>query len=227
MGDLPHLPCISLHDTQVCTNKVCQISLVHDEQIALGDAWPSFSRNLVASADIDDIDDVVSKLATVICSQVVTARLDEQQFSVELAVQVGEGGEVGGDVFSDGSMGAASCFYGGDSLSRQSIMAGEELAVLAGEDVVCDGGDAVLVTEGETQCKHEGRLARTYRSGERGPGSALVISRWRSHGWWRGHLTYPPMPTVKARSLKSRPWTMGISRPRKDPGPSRISCVWP
>jgi hypothetical protein len=35
--------------------------------------------------------------------------------------------------------------------------------------------------------------------------------------------TYPPMPTVKALSLKSRPSTMGISRPKKEPGPSRIS----
>ena len=35
------------------------------------------------------------------------------------------------------------------------------------------------------------------------------------------------MPIVNALSLKSRPSTMGISRPRNEPGPSRISCVWP
>lgn len=38
---------------------------------------------------------------------------------------------------------------------------------------------------------------------------------------------YPPMPTVKARSCQFRPSMIGISRPRKLPGPSRISCECP
>jgi hypothetical protein len=39
--------------------------------------------------------------------------------------------------------------------------------------------------------------------------------------------THPPMPMVNARSSQSRPSMRGISRPRKLPGPSRISWVWP
>jgi hypothetical protein len=35
------------------------------------------------------------------------------------------------------------------------------------------------------------------------------------------------MPTVKALSSQSRPSMIGISRPTKLPGPSKISCVWP
>ena len=38
---------------------------------------------------------------------------------------------------------------------------------------------------------------------------------------------YPPMPTVKARSRQFRPSTSGISRPKYEPGPSRISWEWP
>jgi hypothetical protein len=40
-------------------------------------------------------------------------------------------------------------------------------------------------------------------------------------------LTYPPIPIVKALSSQSLFSMIGISRPRKLPGPSRISCVWP
>lgn len=39
--------------------------------------------------------------------------------------------------------------------------------------------------------------------------------------------TYPPIPIVNARSFQSRPSMTGISRPRYEPGPSRISCEWP
>lgn len=38
---------------------------------------------------------------------------------------------------------------------------------------------------------------------------------------------YPPMPTVNARSSQSLPSMIGISRPMKLPGPSRISWVCP
>ena len=43
----------------------------------------------------------------------------------------------------------------------------------------------------------------------------------------QGKVTYPPMPMVNERSSQSLPSIMGISRPRKLPGPSRISCVCP
>lgn len=39
--------------------------------------------------------------------------------------------------------------------------------------------------------------------------------------------SYPPMPTVKDRSSQSLPSMIGISRPMKLPGPSRISWVCP
>ncbi len=35
------------------------------------------------------------------------------------------------------------------------------------------------------------------------------------------------MPTVKARSSQSRPSMMGSSRAEKEPGPLRISWLWP
>jgi hypothetical protein len=38
---------------------------------------------------------------------------------------------------------------------------------------------------------------------------------------------YPPIPTVNDLSSQSRPSIIGISRPMKLPGPSKISCVWP
>jgi hypothetical protein len=38
---------------------------------------------------------------------------------------------------------------------------------------------------------------------------------------------HPPIPTVKARSDQFLPSVIGSSRPRKEPGPSRISCECP
>src|SRR5690348_7674974 len=41
------------------------------------------------------------------------------------------------------------------------------------------------------------------------------------------YVTYPPIPIVKALSSQFLPSIIGISLPRKLPGPSKISCVWP
>lgn len=51
--------------------------------------------------------------------------------------------------------------------------------------------------------------------------------RHGSCGDWARWQTYPPMPMVKARSSHCLPSMMGISRPRYEPGPSRISWVCP
>jgi len=100
-------------------------------------------------------------------------------------------------------------------------VAGEEFGVFASEDVVGDGGDGVVVSEGEAEGQHEGCFSRA---------DGAVIScicfsldlRFREVG-----EIHPPMPTVKARSLKSLPSTMGSSRFRYEPGPSRVSWVCP
>ena len=43
-----------------------------------------------------------------------------------------QGVQVGGDVFADGGVGAAACFYGLDALGWEGGVAGEEFGVFAG-----------------------------------------------------------------------------------------------
>jgi hypothetical protein len=57
----------------------------------LRDAWATLARNLVAACYINNVDDKVGKLTRVVCSEIVTARLDEEQVRVELMVEVGQG----------------------------------------------------------------------------------------------------------------------------------------
>ncbi|KAH6603932.1 hypothetical protein Trco_007378 [Trichoderma cornu-damae] len=161
MAPLSHLSRIPLHDAQVGAHGRGQIRLVHHQQVALRDAGASLPRHLVAAADVDDVDDEVGKLAAVVGRQVVAARFDEQQVRVELGVEILQGGEVGGDVLAHGGVRAASGFDGADALRGEGGVAGEKLGILSGEDVVCDGGERELVSEGEAERQHQGRLART------------------------------------------------------------------
>ena len=48
-------------------------------------------------------------------------------------VQVLEGVEVGGDVFTDGGVGAAACFDGGDAWSGEGVVGGKKFGVFAGK----------------------------------------------------------------------------------------------
>lgn len=56
---LPHLPAVPLHDTEIGSDGLGKIALVHDQEIALGDAGTALSRDLVTARDVDDIDDEV------------------------------------------------------------------------------------------------------------------------------------------------------------------------
>lgn len=112
-----HPPAIPVHDVQVSAHCLGQVDLVHDEQVRLGDARPALAGDLVSARDVDYVNDEVCELARVVCCEVVAARLDEEKIGVEAVVQVGERGEVDGNVFADGGVGAAAGFDGDDALA--------------------------------------------------------------------------------------------------------------
>jgi hypothetical protein len=114
-------------------------------------------------------------------------------------------------------------------LRREGIVPGQELAIFAGEDVVGHCCYREASSEVFAQGKHERCLAGTNGSGQVSP-----LSRFPSAGKLRivascGRIisvhrcAYPPMPIVNALSAQSLFSIIGISRPRKLPGPSRIS----
>lgn len=151
---LAHLAGVALHDAEVGADGVGEVGLVDDEEVALGDAGAALAGDLVAAADVDDVDDEVGELAAVVGGEVVAAGLDEEQVGGELGVQVLEGGEVGGDVLAHGGVRAPARLDGADPRRRERLVPRQELGVLAREDVVGHGCEAVLVAEREAEGQH-------------------------------------------------------------------------
>jgi hypothetical protein len=166
---------------KICTHRLGQIDLVHNEQVGLCDARSTLSGNLVSTRDVDDVDYKVGQLARVVCREIVAAGLDEEEVGVELVVEVRERHEVDRDVFADGGVRTTACFDGHDALTvspmsfrlvsrvacerlrRESIVPRQELAVFAGEDVVGHGGYREASAELCAQREHEGSLAGANR----------------------------------------------------------------
>src|SRR3954469_22541282 len=82
-----------------------EVDLVDDEEVALGDARPALTRNLVAGRHIDDVQREVGKLGAEGGGQVVAARFDQNQVEArEAPVQALHRLEVDGSVFADRGM---------------------------------------------------------------------------------------------------------------------------
>lgn len=154
-----HLPCISLHDTQVRAHSLRQIRLVHHQQIALRDSRAALARHLVSAADINHVDDEIRQLPTVVGGEVVPATLNEQQIRAKLDMQILERRQIRTNVLAHRGVRTAARLDGADAVRGQGLVLGEELGVLAREDVVGDGGDVVLGAQGVAQGQHEGGLA--------------------------------------------------------------------
>jgi hypothetical protein len=111
-------------------------------------------------------------------------------------------------------------------LRREGIVPGQEFTVLACEDVVGHCCYREASSEVFAQGKHERCLPRTDGSGQ-----VSSLSRFPSvrmvGSFRRMSSAYPPIPIVNALSAQSLFSMIGISRPRKLPGPSSISCVCP
>ncbi|KAI6773391.1 hypothetical protein HG531_000240 [Fusarium graminearum] len=156
LSDLSGIP---LHNTQISANKLCQVGLVHDQQITLRNTRSTLSGDLVATADIDNVDDEIGQLAAVVCCEVVASRLNKEDIGVELAVQVFQCSEILGDVLSDSSVRATTSLNGADARRWESLVSSKELCVFAGEDVVCDSGEGVFLSESEGEGEHESGLS--------------------------------------------------------------------
>ena len=98
------------HHVQIGTDGRRQISLVDHEQVTLRDARPALARHLIAASNVDHVNRKIGQFPAEIRGQVVAAAFDEQQFGLELFVQVFERDQVGRDVFTDGRVRAAAGF---------------------------------------------------------------------------------------------------------------------
>lgn len=164
-----HLAGVALHDVEVGADGGREVRLVDDEQVALRDAGPALARDLVATAHVDHVDDVVRELAAVVGGQVVASALDEEQVGSARSrtgaagpargVQVLERRQVRADVLAHGGMRTAARLDGTDPRRRQRPVPHQELGVLPREDIVGHRGDAVLLAQCQAQGQHQRRFA--------------------------------------------------------------------
>lgn len=56
---------------------------------------------MVMGGDTDDVDNVVRKLAGVVCSEVVTTGFDQEKLGIEFRVEVLKSLQVGTDILTD------------------------------------------------------------------------------------------------------------------------------
>lgn len=128
---IPHLRRIPLHNPQIRTHRLRKINLVDHQQIRPRNTRTSLPRHLVATRNVNHVDDEVGELARVVGSEVIAAGLDEQEVCLELALEGLQGEKVGADVFADGGVGAAACFDGADARWGEGFVAGEEFGVFS------------------------------------------------------------------------------------------------
>jgi len=83
---ISHLPRVPLHYAQIRAYELCQIRLVHNQQITLRDARSSFPWYLVPSTDINYVHDEIRQLAAIVRSQIIASTLYQQYLRVELAM---------------------------------------------------------------------------------------------------------------------------------------------
>lgn len=126
---LSHFRRIALHDLEICTHGLGKINLVHNQQIRARNTRSTLPRYLVAACNINYVDDEISQLARVVCSEIVTTRFDEEEVGRELLLEGLEGEQVRADVFANSGVRAATGFDSSDTRWGKCFMASEELCV--------------------------------------------------------------------------------------------------
>ena len=150
---------VAFHDGEVCADGGGEVGFVDDEEVGLGDAGAAFARDFIAAGDVDDLDGVVGKFAAEAGGEIVTAGFEQEDVGAEFLMEIFEGEKIGGDVFADGGVRAATGFDGADAFGGEGFVADEKFAVFFGENVVRDGGDAEAVAEMAAELEHEGGFA--------------------------------------------------------------------
>src|SRR5690606_22023209 len=116
------------------------VDLVDDQQGRLGDAGAALARDLVALADIDDVDVAVDQFGAEGGGQIVAAALDEDDVEVgKLRGHLLRRVQVHRHVLADRSVRATARFHAGDARRVDRAAANDELGVFLRVDVVGDG----------------------------------------------------------------------------------------
>ena len=157
-GDANHVS-VAFHDGEVGADAGGEVGFVDDEEVGLGDAGSALAGEFVAAADINYLDGEIGEFAAEAGGKVVAPGFDEQDLRLEQAVEFFQGHEIGGDVFANGSVGAAAGFDGADAGGFQGLVLGEKLAVFLGKNVIGNGGEAEGFAQPEAELEHEGGLA--------------------------------------------------------------------
>lgn len=169
------------HHFEVRAHARGQIRLVDYEQVRLGNAGAAFAWNFVATANVDDLNRVVSQLAAETGGQIIAAGFDEQDIRLELPMQFFECEQIGGNVLSNGRMWTAARFHCANAVRIECAVLDQKLTVLFRENVVCHRGDAHLLAEPSAKLQHQGSFAAAHRTSDanREGAPVEVAAQWQ------------------------------------------------
>jgi hypothetical protein len=168
-----HFYGVAFHDLEVRADDRREVCFVYDQKVRLGDARSAFTRDFIASSNVDDLDSEIGKFAAEAGGEVVSARFNQEKIGLEFAVKFLKGEEIGGNVFTDRSVGAASRFDRANAFGGQGVVADEKFAVFLGKDVIGHDGDAHAVAQMKTKLEHKSGLAAAHRATDPDGESAL------------------------------------------------------
>src|SRR5262245_4783459 len=173
-----HHPGVAGHDVEARADVRGKVDLVDHEEIRTGHARTAFTRDLVASGDVDDIDGSVHELGAEAGRQIVAARLEKHDLQIRVPFgQLVERVEVHRCVFPNGGVRASPRLHADDAIASQRLAADQKFHVLAREDIVGDDAEPVTVAHRLAEGIHERRLSGTDRSTDADAHRALAHER--------------------------------------------------
>src|SRR5262245_30391701 len=173
-----HQPGVAGHDVEAGTHVRGEIDLVDHEEIRTGHARTPFTRDLVASGDVDDVNRRVHQLGAEAGGQIVATGLEKDDLQIRMASgELVERVEVHRRVLANGGVRAAARLHADDAIAGQRLAADQEFHVFAGEDVVRDDAEPVALAHPLAQRIDERRFPGADRSTDTDAHGALAHDR--------------------------------------------------
>src|SRR6267142_6328502 len=89
---------VTLHNLEISTDGLREISFVDNEEVRLRNAGTAFAGNFVAAGDINDIDGVIREFTTEMGGKVIPTGFEEEDIRVEELMEFLQGKEICGDI---------------------------------------------------------------------------------------------------------------------------------
>ncbi len=142
-----------------------EIDFVNHQQIGPRDSRPAFAGDLVATRDVDDVDERIHEFGTKCGREIITSALDENQLQAGMCtLQCSDGIQVHRGIFSDRRMRTPSGLDAQHTVRWQNALAYQKLGVLSSVNIIRDYCQVYARPKSLAQDMHQRRLSTSYRT---------------------------------------------------------------